>query len=555
MEALTISAANLDVIEKNLGVVANELSGVVNNVNSVNNQVNKVEEKVASLNSEVKGLVKEIRETTIISNARQSIMYNNAEIEKKYGYFDKVRRNTESLLDALLNSNISRKAIINLREEILLSNPRYWLANALAALSSWLLDDKENTDLEVKNALAKDSTKTCLFFALVNLKLGRTSSSLNWLKKYLSEQSYLELDKDFIVVLDLVATGTFGDEAKKIVLDKIDGWYKNLNSDKQIKDNLVKTWKDFIKSFIQNDIKLTYLEIGSPEINIINNNVGLANAYLNFNNYLNKMIYTDKSNKKIDEILSDLIYEYENKEQIFQQDNLKNRLIIECNGDTAKASELFAKQQQAYSEKQDLLSLLTNVIIYKDAYKISNETQKIALSLIKDRIAEALNNLNGEINREAFNIVIDKFKTKTSDGTNYEEITKELETYLNNEFDSEDKDLIITLLIINIVGIIGIFITLNSKILSFILITILILGNIVLFYKLHRRNVARNNEKNKLKTSYSIIIEKILAQTIDYQNILNDGQQQYKALLEFLNRLRADDYLTNNNERNIEVGE
>ena len=97
MEAYAISSANLDIIEKNLGSVAQELSGVIQNVDSVNAQVNNVNEKVSNLDNEIKNLVKEIRETTFITSARQNIMYNNEQIEKKYGYYDNVRRNTLSL--------------------------------------------------------------------------------------------------------------------------------------------------------------------------------------------------------------------------------------------------------------------------------------------------------------------------------------------------------------------------------------------------------------------------------------------------------------------------
>ena len=117
MEALAISAANLETIERNLGAVAQELTGVITNVNDVNNQMTKVEDKVESLNDEVKNLVKEIRETTIITNARQNIMYNNAQIEKKYGYYDKVRRTTESLMDAIEHSSISVNAINDIKQE------------------------------------------------------------------------------------------------------------------------------------------------------------------------------------------------------------------------------------------------------------------------------------------------------------------------------------------------------------------------------------------------------------------------------------------------------
>jgi archaellum component FlaC len=53
MEALAISAANLNIIEDNLGAVAKELNGVVSNVNYMNDHVAEVETKVESLKSVV----------------------------------------------------------------------------------------------------------------------------------------------------------------------------------------------------------------------------------------------------------------------------------------------------------------------------------------------------------------------------------------------------------------------------------------------------------------------------------------------------------------------
>ena len=143
MEALAISAANLDTIEKNLGDMAKELGGVVSHVSDVSDHVNEVESRVADLNQEVKDLMKDIRENTIITGARQSIMYNNEQIDKKFGYYDNVRRNTLSLIDACLHSNIRVSSLIKLRDNVLLNNPNYWLANALCAVASWILDDKK----------------------------------------------------------------------------------------------------------------------------------------------------------------------------------------------------------------------------------------------------------------------------------------------------------------------------------------------------------------------------------------------------------------------------
>lgn len=555
MEALTISAANLDVIEKNLGAVADELTGVITNVNSVNNEVNKVQERVEDLNSEVKGLVKEIRETTIISNARQAIMYNNSLIEKKYGYYDDVRRTTESLLGAIESSKINRNSILALREEILLRNPNYWLTNALVALISWLDNDKENTDKEVLNALKKDPAKTSIFFSLINLKLNRMNASLHWLQNYLESESPLELDKNFIVILDLISTGSYGDEAKELIINKLAEWLQKLNSENSIKNKQISIWQDFIKQYERETIKMSYLENYSPDIDILKRNLAISGSYTSIEEYLDNLIYSEKSNKKIDDILADLIYEYEEKEQIYQNDNLKNQLIIACNGDTEKANELYKKEESTTNNKQDLLSLLTNIIIYKDHYSVSNETIKIAISLVKKYLIEALNKTKESIIKEPIAIKINNFNTKSIDGTNLDEVKQDLELYLNKEFQDEDKDLIVILLIVNIIGIIGIFITLNNRLLSTILIIIIILGNIILFYKLHHRNHLRQVEKNKLRNDYLSRLEKILAQIVDYQVVEKDDELHYDELINFINNLDAKDYITSNGERNIIIGE
>lgn len=555
MEALTISAANLDTLEQNLDAVAKELSGVINNVSTVNNQVSNVEHKVESLNDEVKNLVKEIRETTIITNARQSIMYNNTQIEKKFGYYDQVRRTTESLMDAIENSSIRKDSLIKLNQELILNNPNYWLSNALAALTSWLLNDKENTEKELNNALKKDSKKTSLFFCLINLKLNRHQTSINWLNKYLSEQNPTKLDKDFVTVLDLIATGSFGDKAKETSLNKINIWFERLNSETTIQEAQKETWRNFLKTKQDTDIKMSQLEIYSKDTPKLKNNLCITSIYNNILNHLEQIIKQEYSNKNIDEILNNLIYEYETKEQIYQKDNLRNTLIIECNGNREEAERLYKKQESIYNNETDLLTLLSNIIIYKDSYKVSNETQKIALSLMKSHLIDAINQLNKEINNEDIAIKIDNFLTKTKDGNNLNETKKDLENYLSTIFNEEDKDLIVTLLIVNILGIIGIFITLNNQVLSTILIIILLLGNIILLFQLHQRSKLRTREKNKLRKSITDTLERVLAETTDYQNMLKEDEINYQKLITYLTNLEANNYTKSNNERNLNIGE
>lgn len=554
MEALTISAANLDAIERNLGAVASELSGVINNVSGVNEQVNKVEAKVASLNDEIKSLVREIRETSIITNARQSIMYNNEIIEKKFGYYDQVRRKTEALLDAIEHSNISITALENLKHDLILNNPNYWLSNALASLTSWVLDDQKNTERELNNALKKDSKKTSIFFALVNLKLGRTQTSLNWLNKYLSEQNPLNIDKDFITVLDLIANGEFGSDARISVLNKINEWFRRLNSDKDLQEKQVDFFLEYISSNEESEITMPYLDTRTPDIGVLKSNLTITSSYFNVYNDLKDIIKKERTNKTSLDVLRDLIYDYESKEQTYQKENLKNNLIIACNGNREEAMRLYEKQEKVYDEQTDMISMLSNIVVYKDNYNVSNETQKIALSLVSNYIIEAYNRRNSKIDLNPFNIVVQGFRTLTSDGKNSDQINNELNNYLHETYDKEDKDLIIALLAINIIGIIGIFITLNSRILSTILILILIIGNIALFLKLNKRKNSRDQARNITNNMISGELEKVLAEVIDYKNIISDDMTKYEELIRFINNLKAENYITHNNERNINIG-
>ena len=555
MEALTISPANLNVIEQNLGKVASELNGVVNNVSDVNQHVNEVENKVNDLNSEIKGLIKDIKETTILTNARQAIMYNNELIDKKYGYYDNVRRNTLSILDACLNSNIRITSLIKLRDNILLNNPNYWLANALCALTSWLLDDKENANKEMINALKKDAEKTSLFFSLVNLKLGRTQTSINWLNKYLSYETPLKLDKDFITVLDLVSSGLFGDEAKNILLNKIDGWFRILNNETAIKDKQVNTWYDYFQSDKKIDIILPIYRSYGTEAGILEENLAVGEAIGRFNGYLDDVINLDSSNKTIDDVLHDLVYEYEGKEQVFQKDNLLNNLIIQCNGDRDEAMRLYKKQEDVFDDKTDLLSLFTAMVLHKDNYHVSNDTRRIALSFVKQYILEALNKFKDTIIDHDYKIQVGDFTTFSKDGKNIDKIREDANTFIASKFAVDDKDLILTLIVIDIVGIIGLFITRNGGILNILLIIALILSNLFLFIKLSKRSrireIARQNMKNNLFNS----LDQILAEMVDYSDVIKDDMETYDIIVTKLNNMVTTNYMASNGERNIDVGD
>lgn len=553
MEALTISAANLNIIEDNLGEVAKELNGVISNVNYMNSHVTEVETKVESLNNEIQNMMKEIRENTIITNARQSIMYNNQIIDKKFGYYDNVRRITLSLLDAVKYSTIEIKTIRKLREDILLNNPNYWLTNALASLAAWVLNDRENTYKELNNALRLNQEKTALFFTLINLKLNRTQTSINWLNKYLSLQNPTKLNKDFVSILDLVSSGIFGDEQKTIVLNKIRNWQHDLESNKTIKDKQKTTWIDYIIENESCNTTFHYLPGATKDYNALIDNLYTTSSYESVLSKLTAINSIPTSNKKVDDILKSLIYEYEEQEQIYQEDNFRNKLLIECNGDKEEADKLYKKQKGIYSNDQDIISLLTNIAIYPERFEISNETQKIAISLVKNELLNAYREVNGCVKTNEIEINIGEFNTKSLDGKNFKDVLIDLDTYLNNKHNTEDKSLLILLIFIDIVGLLSIFLTINFPIINILLVIVLIVANIILFRNINNKAKLKKAEKNREKELMVIALTKIFAEITNYHNQLIEQQSKFKQLETYLNNVRTEDYINSNNERNIIV--
>ena len=554
-EALAISAANLDTIEKNLGSVANALTGVITDVSSVNTQVNNVETKVEGINNELKNLVREVRENSILTNARQSIMYNNDQIEKKFGYFDIVRRMTEGLLDSIEHSNLRKRTLIDLREQLIVNNPNYWLSNALSALSSWVLDDKENTDKEVHNALKKDEIKTSIFFSIINIKLKREEAAINWLKYYLNRLDPNNLSSEFVTVLDLVSCGLYGVEGKNIIINKINEWIKLLSTNVNIINTETYKWLDYITAFENKNINIPYIQNYSADAQIYKNNIIITSSYENVLNSLQLISKEDNNNKKVDEILNNLIYEYEDKEKEFQRDNLRNKLILDCNGDTIKAEELFKKQESMYSEKVNLLSLLTNIVMFKNEYKVGNETQKLALSFIKFNILGAYEVKNSYLTEGNINITMDKFNTTVTPEIDRNKINSELDTYIENEFKENDKTLLGLLIIINIISVIALFITYTNSLLFISIIVIMILGNALLIYKMVSQSTITKKSKNIKKNSIKTALDFVLAEYTDCNNYINNNKTKYNQLKTFLESVNTTNYAKTNDGRDLSIGE
>lgn len=550
MEALAISAANLDVIEKSMGDVAKSLGGVISNVNNVNSHVAEIENKVLGLNDEIKRLVDDIRENTIISNARQSIIMNNSVLEKKYGYYDTVRRAASSLASSLNKSKMSKSYLQKIRYDVLLNNPNYWLSNAYAAVCDWLINDKVSCDIEVRNALNLDANKTSLFFSMLYIKLERENVATKWLSKYLSTLNPMKLNDDFVYVFDLISNGAFGSSGLAVLKETIDSWNNRLYSDINVQKELLDLWESFINLARKKHAVpfLKFVENG----NDILNNMEISELYSEIANTLESIIKNEGKKRTVDDLLNEVLFSAENNEKVYRKDNLMNQLIIENNGNREKAKELFEKQEGIYDEEMNFHLLCSNMVINFNRYEVSEQARVLALSYVKKYIIQLFEVFNSQINNDPIKFTLNDYTVETIDGSNIEEVKKEYESFVDEKYAPNYGYNLITIAVATLVGIIALVFASSNMILVAIICCVFILVDCFAIYNILKEISAKNKLKSDLINSYVVILEKSFAQITDYKNTLEEKKKDYQKLVTLLDSLNTTNSFASS-DRNIQI--
>ena len=328
MSTLAISAANLSTLENNLQVLANNIGAVSQNVDTVNGQidavqgqVDTVQNEVKSLEEEIKNFMLEIKQGTVVSNARQTILMDEAEYDKKYGHRNEVRRKVNGLLQSVDINAIRKSTVENISEETIINNPDYWLAPALVSLCAWYTNNKALSEKALKEAMARDDEKTSLLFCLVHLRANRTKTSIKWLNRYLSMQDPTKMENKIITILDAITSGVFGNDAKRQCLEKVNEWILELNSYSEYKNIQIDRWERYFReklTAIDEDefpYIMKYVEGCEKVKDIIEVSRTQENILNDFYNIMNEKEYIKSSTThKIDEILHMLVFNYDKEE-------------------------------------------------------------------------------------------------------------------------------------------------------------------------------------------------------------------------------------------------
>lgn len=541
----------------------------INNVDvKLDDNFNDLKEEIDKLNTEVNNLVTSLRETTIVTEAKQNIMISQMEFDKRYQYRDDVRNKILGIIQSLDINVIKKSTIENLRDDSLINNHNYWLSSSLVALCSWYTNNKEMAYIALESAIKYNDQKTSLLFSLIHLYAKKYDGAIKWFDRYLELQDPLKTEGIFVLVVDLITSGVLGNEGTTKFLNKINEWTRELDKIDHIYNKQVSFWENYFSNIITNkDISISsYISDYVLEASELKDKLILSKCYSEFIQKF-KNIY-DKKNydvisfeKKIEKIIGNLIYDYDYDEYELKKDIIKNKLIVNENGNVEEALKKFKNNNSVIlNEVDDLYTIITNIALNEteNNYLLTINTRKVCLGLCKKYILTGYNNVikkyfnNKELN---FTIMIDDWTGITKNGSN----EKELQTYLeefylnkNKQNLKEDKLFNREMLIAIIIGLIGAIILYKIPILSIIILLSTIIFCICQMYIINKKNSEKKEKVNIMIQENKKLLNKIIIEIVDFCLMYNENNINIDDFSDYINKYNPNDFIiTNSDERNI----
>lgn len=562
-DQLDSAEINLSVVHSIVDSVQGKVNSVQSTVDSFNSKVDSVQQQISDIDSKVQNVyneflefVNEARSSALINEANQEIIKLKQVIEEDYSFYDKARRHVTGILQASDVSIVKKETIEKATQDIMMDTPKYWLAPALVALSAWISDNRPLAELALKEAMKRDDEKTSLLFCLICRRADRLSGSMTWLERYFGMQDPNHMGADVIVVLEAFSSGIFGPDSKGLCSDKITEWIDELSQKADFTATQRVKWKQAIKgktgSFDENSFPLLIKHCTSWET--LKDVMKWAHTHEEIDQYLKGIFEsqfdnTFKLEDKLDEILDKLVNNY-NYDELHIREKLRyNELIIEERADMVRVKDRFESEKASYEQYHAFSQHLTTIAMSPNVSGAEKSTQKLAISLSKEWIVDAYNDLTAESRSNvssSVEIEVSGWKGNLSDGSEETELCESIERHADNElnFWLTENNVKFRHWIALLAGMgIAVFNLIGGN------GAMVILGLLITCYYVHGK-IQSKKKQEELRVKYKSIkedsvkiVKGICAEMVDFRKLYSEKDSEYDEVIHFINQLDPTQYI------------
>jgi len=424
------------ILETEFQRVHSNIRDLKSDVTSMQDDIDNLQDDITSFKNRFEEFVKDLEKKNNVTHAQGQIIILNQEIEKQFGLYEKVRKYLLGILQSVDTGLVSKQAITNATEDLMLGTPRYWLTPSLIALASWINNNKPLAEKALNEGLSRHQLKTVLIFTLICNRLKRRVASFMWLSKYFENQNPLEMPQETLILVNAYTDGVFGPDSEGECLVQIKGWLNYLSQQPETVKALEERWRAKIDVLPINDIeKYEYLSQYSPDFPLLKDLLEKALKNGSLKNYLENIFTAEKIEKdyveELDDILYKLVEEYDADEYELRKKHRMCELIIKHEGDKELAEKDFdANVVQLFEHKVTFFDILTNAVTLEDS---SPTMRKLAIVLMKEWILNAHQDFIAQYRNsypQSIKIRINNWEDETKDGSNVDNLTKSYKSYL-----------------------------------------------------------------------------------------------------------------------------
>lgn len=545
LRALDTVNYNVATVNSNIGVLSNQQQAMAHRQAAMESDLQQLMAAFALfVEQDTKAKALHLAETRV-GNLRQ-------ELQMKYGYYAEVRRMATGILQGVDTGIVGNETIQSTTEEVMIKAPGYWLAPALVSVASWIRDDKPTCDKALAECLKRDDYKATLFFMLLTRRMGRNDACLNWLERYFRHQNPQDLDREFITILEAVTTGVFLPAARLLMMKHVKSWLDQLTQGDRFINEQKNQWTKYFeasKPAVQHE-KYPLLKQYAKNWNVLENALREAKTQEILHKHFNAIIsssydFSTSIKTKLDEILNQLVSNFDDEELPLQKQVRLNQLIIEKEGDKDAAQAVMDAEENIFKEKVDFLQMLTNAAFNPEAAGVTKVTQALAVSISQPWIIEAHDTFTAQCRSkfpQTIELVIDGFATATKDGSDEKGQVASQTQYYRLELERELSSIKLPVGAIVIGALIGIAGFIFGAVGGLITLAI---GGIMIWTNIN--NV--NKKKEQVKAAFAErerkakeVLRGCLAETVDYRKELAAEDSKAEKVRQLLSSITPQDF-------------
>lgn len=430
-----------------LAVIGAKVQAIDHQVDTVLERQGETERFLASFHAEFHQYVEDYRRKTELQLTETRIVKVRQELEHKFGHYDEVRRRVTGILQATDIAIVRAETVRTTAEELMLGSPGYWLAPGLVALMAWIVNERDIADRALAEALRRDQYKTDLFFTLVCRRAGRWDAMSHWLELYLRLLDPQAVDREVVVVLDAVATGTLGRKAQDVFWQASLDWIEALRQIPGQVEEQARRWAEVLDA--------ERGQVGPDEFKLLRSHsatwpaleASLANARRNsrvverFRKVLETPTFLPPSIiSAVDGLLDTLVGRFDDEEIPLRKQERLLQLILDEEGDRQKAEMKMAVEENAQAERVSFVGRLTDILMYPEQAGSSIAAQRYAAAFSRDWILaahRALLRRDGEQIPGEVELAIGDWRGTSRDGLNGQELAESARSLYNSRKDVE----------------------------------------------------------------------------------------------------------------------